>query len=455
MKKIIMFFCFLASISVATAQQKELIDKLVATVGDEYVLLSEVEEQFSAAFDQRNGQIPENARCIFLDQILVNKLLLNQAKIDSVLVNDIEVETQLASRFERILEYMQGNVDAFIEYYHQTPDQMKEQMRGDMRDQMTAEKMRNKILEGITVTPSEVKKFFNDIPRDSLPYFNQEVEIAEIVFQPKANEVEREKARAQLTELREQIIAGKLDFAAVAKKYSQDPGSGREGGDLGWAKRGKYVTEFEAAAYKLDENEISEVIESEFGFHVLQLLGRKGNSVHVRHILIKPEITDEDYELAYNRLDSISQAIMRDSISFSAAVKRFGDKNTQSYHNDGRMTNPQSGTNTFETRELDPDTYFVIDTMKVGRVSRPIEIVSQTGEKHYRLVKLISKSSPHKADLQQDYNKIQTAAIEAKKNDVLVKWIEKTAKSTFIEIDPMYKDCSNLEKWQSTKKVNK
>ncbi len=450
MKKLVLisFLLFGAFIN-AFSQQKELIDKVVAKVGDEYILLSEVEEQFAAAKDQK-ADVSSDYRCLILDQILVSKLILNQAKIDSVLAKDEEVETQLNARFDKILDYMGGKTDQFIEYYGQTPEAMKEQMREDMRDQLIVDKMKQKILSDVTVTPAEVRDFFSKIPKDSLPYFNQEVEIAEIVYKPKANDGEKAKAKAQLEGLREQIVNGKTPFEDLAKKFSQDVGSGRVGGDLGWAKRGKFVPEFEAQAFKLEEGQMSPVFESEFGYHILQLIERRGNTIHCRHILIKPEITEADFELAKNTLDSVRLRIMgktQDSLTFSAAVKQYGDKNTQSFHNDGRLTNPASGNNTFETRDLDPDTYFAIDSMKLGGITAPLEMTSPSGEKQFRLVKLLSKTAPHKANLLQDYNKIQQACVEQKKNEHLIKWIEQQSKNTFINIDPIFKKCTNLSKW--------
>jgi peptidyl-prolyl cis-trans isomerase SurA len=432
--------------SISYGQQRELLDKVVAKIGDEYLFLSEVEEQFSAAKEQKAG-LADNYRCAILDQLLANKLLLNQAKIDSLYPKDEEVESQLTLRFDKILDYMGGNTDQFQAYYGQTPDAMKEQMREDMRDQIMADKMREKVLSDIKVTPAEVRIFFDKIPKDSLPYFNQEVEISEILYKTKPNDEEKSKAKKQLEEFREQITSGKQPFEALAKKYSQDPGSGREGGDLGWAKRGKFVPEFEAQAFKLEEGQISPVFESEFGFHILQLIERRGNNIHCRHILIKPEITELDLSNAKKLLDSVRLAIIRDSLTFSVAVKQFGDKNSQSFHNDGRMTNPASGNNTFETRDLDPDTYFATDTMRVNMICAPLEITQPTGEKYYRVVKLLSKSSPHKANLSQDYNKIHAAAVEQKKGDRLVKWIEEKSQNTFILIDQMFRYCPNLEKW--------
>ena len=446
MKKIFLLFILAFSVIQLSSAQRELMDKVVAKVGDEYLLLSEVEEQFSAAKEQKPG-MPDNYRCMVLDQMLVNKLLLNQAKIDSIYPKDEEVETQLNARFEKILDYMGNSTEQFIAYYGQTPQQLKEQMREDMRDQIMSDKMRGSIMANATVTPAEVRDFFNKIPKDSLPYFNQEVEISEIVYKPKPNDVEKAKVKVQLEDIREQIVSGKQPFETLAKKFSQDPGSGREGGDLGWAKRGKFVPEFEAQAFKLEEKGMSQVFESEYGYHILQLLERRGNSVHCRHILIKPIITEDDLEKARFTLDSVRQRISKDSMVFSYAVKQFGDKSTQSFHADGRMTNPASGNNTFETRDLDPDTYFAIDTMKVNTITAPLTVTSPFGEKYFRVIKLNLKTTPHKADLLLDYNKIQAATIEQKKNSILVKWIEEKSANTFINVDAIYQACPNLTKW--------
>lgn len=438
----------------AQAPKRELVDKVVARVGDEYILLSDVEEQYSATKDSR-GSVPENFRCLALDQILVGKLLVNQAKIDSLYPKDEEVDQQLNARVDKILDYMGGNVEQFIAYYNITPEVMKAQMRDDMKDQIMGDKMRAKTLEGLATTPAEVKKFFDGIPKDSLPYFNQEVELAEIVRKPKPNETQKTISRERLEKIRDEIVNGKKDFAELAKKFSQDPGSGKEGGDLGWAKRGKFVPEFEAQAFKLDEGQISPVFQTEFGFHLMQLIERRGNAVHARHILIRSELVDEDYVSAKSVLDSVRKEIIKDSLTFSVAVKQFGEKNTQSYHNDGRLANPANGTNTFETRELDPDTYFAIDSMKVGGISAPIEVTTPSGEKYYRCVKLISKTTPHKASLTTDYNKIQAAALDQKKNKSLVNWIERKNQATFVAIDKMYDGCVNLNKWRKTEKDKK
>lgn len=438
------FTLFLAAQLIA---QREVIDKVIANVGNEYVLLSELEEQIALISDKQGGKLPPDARCLMLDNLLTQKLLINQAKIDSVLVKDEEVEDQMNARIEQILDYMGGDVNQFEEYYGQSIGEVKQSFREDLRSQLLADRMRNKVMEDISVTPSEVKAFFKKIPRDSLPYFNSEVEIGEIVMKPQINAAERQKAIEKLAGIRKRIVEGGEDFAEVAKKYSDDFASARIGGDLGWTKRGKFVPAFEAAAYKLDENQISEVFESEFGFHLIQLLGRRGNSINTRHILIKPEITDADLELTERKLDSVRHLLQTDSLGFSKAVKNYGYKEVQSFNNDGKLVNPASGNSFFEIGDLEPSIYFTIDTMKVGGFSKPFSYTDPRGETFYRIVQLQSRSQPHVASLEKDYAKIQTATVEQKKSSETAKWVAEKVYSTYIRIDPAYLECTGITKW--------
>ncbi len=312
--------------------------------------------------------------------------------------------------------------------------------------------MNQTIMSGISVTPSEVKAFFHNIPKDSLPYFNSEVEVGELVVKPEVSEAEKQKAIAKLEKLRQRIVEGGEDFAELAKTFSDDFASARIGGDLGWTKRGKFVPEFEAAAYNLDEGEISPVVETPFGFHIIQLLGRRGNSIHTRHILVKPEITDEDLERTRMKMDSIRKLLMEGEISFSQAVKKFGYKDVQSYHNDGKMINPASGNTYFEIADLEPDVYFTIDTMEVGEYSQPFTYTDPRGEIFFRIVQLQSRSEPHRASLERDYSKIQAAAIEQKKMTYLQEWIKSKIDETYIYIDDRFKlQCPGLSYWLKDK----
>jgi peptidyl-prolyl cis-trans isomerase SurA len=442
---------FLLLLLSACFGQRRIVDKVVATVGGELVLLSEVEEQISL-MEARNGILPEGARCAVLDQLLANKLLVNQAKLDSIAVSEEEVEVQLNARVDRILEFMNGDLKQFEDYYGQSVSDVKEQFREDLKNQLLSERMRNQIMTNITVTPSEVKTFFAQIPQDSLPYFSSEVEIGEIVYKPKVNEEEKQKAIDTLESVRQRIIDGTASFEDMARGYSQD-GSARLGGDLGWAKRGKYVQEFEAAAYKLDKEEVSPVIETEFGYHIIKMQERRGNSIRVSHILVRPEKTEADFERAAQHLDSIRNLILIDSISFSRAVKRFSDENQQSYNNDGRMVNPVTGNTFFEIGDLEPDVYFAIDTMTMGNISDPFEFQGPDGDTYYRIVQLQSRSEPHRANLAQDYSKIQKATIEAKRNEYISEWISDKVTATYIDVDKLFRGCPILQKWVQKKDI--
>ncbi len=444
MKHIFVLFLFCACFGQLSAQNdRAVIDRVVASVGGEIILLSELQEQLSYA-KQQQPDLPPEHRCIILQNLVIQKLLVNQAKLDSIEVKDEDVETQINARIERLLGYFNQDEKAIEEFYGMSLNDIKEQTRTDMRNQLLAERMQGQITEKATVTPAEVLRFYNRIPKDSLPYFNADVEIREIVYKPQVNAEEKEKAREKIEDLRKRITTDGEDFAVLAKKYSDDPGSGAQGGDLGWQKRGTFVPEFEATAYNLEKDQISPTIETEFGFHFLQLLERRGNLIHVRHILVKPEITDADLATAKMKLDTVRNLIKTNAITFSDAVKKYGDKNTPSHSNDGRITNPRSNNTFFEVADLDTDVYFAIEGLQVGEIAEPFQYRGQDGSKLYRLVLLQSRTKPHKADLKQDYGKIQIAALEQKKSESTEKWVVEKLRTTYLSISDMFMNCPNL-----------
>lgn len=448
---IIGLFCLL--LNSVQAQEGKVLDKIIAIVGSEILLQSELEENLSLA-EQQGGGLPDNADCMFLNQLLSQKLLINQARLDSILVLDEEVEGQMDARFEQILNMMNNDPKQFVDFYGMTIPEAREKLRTDMKDQMLAQRMQQDIIASIKITPSEVIDFFNNIPVDSLPYFNSEVEVGEIVFFPEPSEQEQTRAKTKAMDLRKQIVEEGANFSELASKNSDDPGSARLGGDLGWQKRGQFVPEFEAAAYTLEAGEISEVVETEFGYHIIQLIERLGNRIHTRHILVQPKIKDSDLELTLQKMADVKQLIDTDSITFSRAVKKYSSDKAQSYFNDGLMSNPNNGTSFFETSELEVDIYFTIDTMEVGSVSSPIQIVSPRNEVSYKLVKLVSMTEPHKASLKEDYSKIKNAAIEEKKANYVVTWVEETISNTHIRLDDQYKNCEELDAWKKAKGIN-
>lgn len=427
-------------------QESILLDKVIAKVGSENILLSEVEEEFSYALKQKPG-LGAEIKCEILEGIIEQKVIIYQAKLDSVEISEEEVETQLDFRFDAVLRQMNGDEAFFKEYYGATVAEMKDRYRDDQRQKLLAEKMQFDLLSSIEITPREVEKFFESIPADSLPYFKSDIEFSEIVMKPVVNDEEKKKAFDKIAGLRQRIVEGKEDFAALASKYSQDPGSAVRGGDLGFAKRGSYVPEFEATVYALQKDEISDIIETEFGFHIIQLLERKGNSVKARHILIKPEITSNDLSLTKSKLEEIKQLLEKDSITFEKAVKDFSLKTLPSYSNSGRVKNFNNNSTFFAADELDADTYFALFDLKPGQLSKVESFSFPNGEKAFRLLKLNSLSKPHRANLKEDYHKIATFAKESKKMEYFNTWIQERKKEMYIFIDSAYGHCPNLESY--------
>lgn len=438
-------FCLMTSVP---ANGQILLDKIIASVGAEHILKSDVDAQLNYIKEQ-GQELPPDADCIVLDQMLANSLMVHQAKVDSVVVQDAEVNAQLDARIDRILQLMGGDMEQFLNQYGKTPSEIKDEQRDGLKDQLYAERMQGRIFEGASITPTEVIDFFNSVHPDSLPYFNSEVEIGEIVYKPVVNQEEKDRAYNKLLDIRNQIVNNGADFAELAKRHSEDYGSGQLGGDLGFAPRGTYVTEFEATAYNLDKMEVSDVIETQFGYHILQLLEKRGNTLNIRHILIRPQIQMIDFDNAKAHMDSIRNMIIQDTIPFSRAVKRFGYDKVQSFNNDGRLFNPKTGSSVFDVADIsDPDVYLTIDALEVGEMSEPLRLTDDRGDQYYKIFKLISRTKPHRASLKTDYNKIRLAALEQKRSSYLTEWMESKIGNAFIFIDSTFDLCPNLDKWR-------
>ncbi|NOT36961.1 MAG: peptidylprolyl isomerase [Saprospiraceae bacterium] len=449
-KIIISILCLLVGETVTLAQKRS-VDKIIAKVGSEIILYSDWQEQISF-IGEKQGSLNKNDECSVLENILIQKFMVHQAKLDSVEINDEEVETQLTARVEQILQYMGNDVKKFEEYYGQSVSEVRERFREDLKSQLLTERLQTKVLGNITVTPNETEKFFQSIPKDSIPYFNSEVEIAEILIRPVPNEEQMQKAKDKLNKISNRIRAGE-DFAKLASLLSEDVGSGKQGGSLGWLKRGTLVPEYEAAAYRLEQDSLSAITQSEFGFHLIQLLGRRGNTINTRHILIKPELSDGDITKAKNELDSVRNKIIKDSIPFEIMVRKHSDKKSETYNYGGQLVNPKTGNSYFEIADLDPDVYFAVDNLKVGEISKIVESKDQEGKKYFRIFKLISRTPPHKANLLQDYAKIQIAAKEQKKNEKFREWLNVHIPKIYSDVDAgIVGNCPNLQVWTAATK---
>jgi len=450
MKKTLLLFIFLYA-STFYAQDRKLIDKVIAQVGSELVLLSDMETEYN--YMKSMNQSPgEDAKCMILEQIMAQKLLITQAKIDSVEVSEEQINGQLDLRMESVLRQMGGDEELFKQYYGKSVAEMKQVYRDDIENKLMAESMQQSLMANINITPSEVVSFYNSIPSDSLPFFNSEVELSQIIVSPIINDEEKKKAFEKVKEIKAKIDKGE-DFEVLAKKYSHDLGSAANKGDLGWVKRGSFVPKFEAVAYSLKKNEISDIVETEFGYHIIQLIERRGNSIHARHILIKPMLTTDDLNKSKSFLDSIHNVIVKDTIPFELAVKKYSDSKSMSYNNNGRMTNPATQTTFFEMKDLPPDIYFAIENLKPGEITETMETTDEKGEVRYQLIKVVTKTEPHRANLKEDYSRIQNFAKAGKKNEYINNWVEDKIRSTYIRVDKEYTKCLNIKKWLDNKSL--
>jgi len=420
------------------------IDKIVAKVNEEIILLSELEIGYRQA--QANGAFrnapAKQAKCIYLANMVRSKVLVAKAEIDSITVSDDQVRFTLQSKIDGLIAQM-GDRDIFIRTYGKTPEEMVDELFDKEKEQLMADAMRKEITADISVTPSEVKRFFNNIPRDSLPIYSTQYTVGQIVHIPELGKQQKQAVVNQLLTFRRQIKSGEAKFADLAKQYSQDLGSGQRGGVIGFMGRGQLVAPYEAAALKLKPGEISDPIESQFGFHLIQLIERRGNEYNSRHILLKPDYSTTDLTYSVKYLDSLRNMIMLDSITFEkAAIEYSKDKMTSVT---GGMFTNRSGSTLLTFKELDSETYFTIDTMKVGQISRPIAFDMPTGEKAVRIVFFKAKVPPHQANLDQDYERIRNTVIGIKEAEAIEKWFRNAIPDVFISIEPEYDYCGILD----------
>ncbi|MDF3077258.1 MAG: peptidylprolyl isomerase [Sphingobacteriaceae bacterium] len=446
MKKALGLSFIFLFITIQVFSQSKTLDKVAAVVGSAVILQSDVEQQYAQYLAKGNKE-DETVRCYIIQQLLTQKLLSQQAVIDSITVTDEDVDDNLDRRMRAFISQA-GGQERLEKFLNRSLLQYKEEIRADVQEQLVADKMQRKITEKVAVTPAEVKRFFEAIPKDSLPYFNTEVEVGEIVVYPKLNKTEKEVFHDKAESLRLRIKAGE-DFATLAKLYSQDPGSAPDGGDLGFFDRTVMAKDFTAMAFKLKAGEMSPVFETEFGFHILQVLERRGEQVNARHILIRMEPTNASLARAKAHIDSIYQDVVDKKIPFSTAASLLSDENETKY-NGGMMLNAenvQSRTTYIPTDKLDPQVFLTIDTMKVGTYSRPQLFTNPQGKQGYRFLYLKSKTDPHRASLEQDLPKLKDAAFEDKVNRTVSEWFEKRRKTTYIKIDPEYQNCETLKIW--------
>jgi peptidyl-prolyl cis-trans isomerase SurA len=449
MKKILILLLFVPWI-VQGQSHKQLLDKVVGKVGKYAILESEVKSQALQMKMQQGLTTGEHTlKCQILEKLLIDKLMLHQADLDSIVVGDEQVEAELDHRMRYFIQQF-GSQEKFEEFYKKSTLEFKEEMRPQIRDMILIGQVQQTLTKDVKTTPTEVRKFYKSIPADSLPSINSEVEVAEIVKLPPINAKEIKRVRDQMAEYRERILSGSSSFKTIAVLYSEDPESAKKGGELGFFSRGEMYKEFEAAAFKLKEGEISDIIETKAGFHIIQMIKRKGDYVNVRHILLIPKPSPEDLLKAQQELDSIATLIEEGKIDFLEAVKKFSDAPNK--NNGGLLLNPASNSSLFETSQLDPAVFFVIDKMEVKEISKPVPFKTEEHKDAYRLLYLKRRTEPHRANLKDDYDKIQQWSLESKKSEAIHNWILDSLGETYINVDSSYQDCNFKYNWGKNNK---
>lgn len=424
--------------------QAQVLDRILAVIDEDVILESELENQIS--YLKKMGEADEDGtlRCFVFETMLTNKLLLAKARLDSLKVNDEQVENELNRRLNMFIMQSGGETE-FEKIVGKSILQFKIELRPKIKEQLLIEQQKNKITENVQVSPKEIRQFFNQIPVDSLPFLPAEVEVYQIVIIPKPSQENKEKAKAKLKNIRNQILAGS-SFEDMARFYSEDYESAKQGGSLGEFKKGQMVPEFDDVVFSLKEGEISEVFETQYGYHIVKLHKIMGDRAKASHILIVPEKTPKDEELALEKLKKIRQEIL-DSTKFELAAVKYSD-DLQSKMYGGLIMNPQTGEPRVPLDQLEPEIFLTIDKMQEGEISEPKEFYSKNPRigKAYHIVYLKKKYPPHLANFETDYAKFKQAALQAKKMEVMEKWFQKAKEQVYIDIKDS--ECKQaLENW--------
>jgi len=424
-------------------EQKVVADKIIAQVGNRIILKSDID---NAIIDTKrqdpDAQLPPNAECLFLQGQLIQKTLVLQAEKDSLTVDDDELEALLDNKIRYFIG-VYGSQDMLEQIAGRTVYEIKEDMREPFRERTLAEKMQNKILEDVKITPSEVQEYYNKIPKDSLRFYESQLELSEIILYPKANKEVEDYVIGRLTDMKKQVETGQKKFDALAKLYSDDPGSRDNGGQYSINRNDKsWDPTFLQAAFKLKEGQISQVIKSKFGFHIIQMVSRAGDDAVVRHILLIPPVTDVEVKAGLEKLDSIRTLIKNATISFAAAVTKFSEDENVKFTS-GRILAPD-GSAFVTIDQLDKDAVVALKNVNVGDISEPQTYTDDRNRKVVRILYLKTRTEPHRENLKDDYDKVSQRALDAKKQMVLEKWFKDHVSDYYITVDKNYSNCSDV-----------
>ncbi len=438
--------CGLFFVSLFSVTGQTVVESVVAVVGNEVIYLSDIETQVLQAKADKDPTPINILRCRIFEDQLIQKLFLDQARIDSIEVTPETIESDLEARLTDFIRRA-GSEQALESYFNKSMTEIRQDLREMLTDQSIVMEEQGKIVSDMIITPEEVKEYYNKIPKDSLPLIPRKVQLSIIQVEPPSLEENRAEVRQKLLDLRSRVINGESSFSTLAVLYSEDQGSAPYGGELGFKMRGELVKPYADAAWSLKPGVVSKIVESEFGYHIIQLIERKGEMVNTRHILMKVKLTPEQTEWCINRLDSLADVIRKDSISFEkAAIRYSSDKSTRI--NGGKMVkvNPADRVTWFTLDELSKEMNMVVRNMNVGEISEAFRTTDSKGNYVYCIIKLDSEIAPHRANIKEDYQFISEAALSSKKSIKYQEWINQKIKKTYIKIDDQYRDCSFYNK---------
>ena len=436
----IYYFLLLTLTSFSLSAQS--IDKIEAVLGDEIILTSEIESQYLQYLSQGHTKSNE-IRCQIVEDLLFQKLLVNQAKLDSLVVSNDEIEVEVNKRLS-YFETQLGSVQKVEDYFGKSKANIKLELGKVIKDQFMAQKMQTKLTSSLKVTPAEVKESYALLSDAEIPTMPTQVEVAQIVIKAEITDDQKDNIREKLNNFRDRVYNGE-DFKMLATLYSDDPGSAIKGGELGFVNRGDLVPEFERAAFRLKEGEISKVVESQFGYHIVQLIERRGEQINVRHILIKTKVTATALHAAKLKMDNIAKEINEETITFDQAVSEYSDDENKS--NGGLLLNPNTMSTSHTLEDMAPALRLVIEKLKETEVSSPAVIQMQDENKAYRILRLNKRTEQHIANLVDDFAKIKEYSINAKKQVTLEKWTSKTIAKTYIKLSDELVKCEFAKKW--------
>jgi len=425
--------------------QDNVVDKIIAVVGNQVVLKSDVEQRFISLKAQGYTSGSVDLKTEIFEDLLIQKLMIAQAAIDSVEVTEQEVEDDLDRKMEMYIQRI-GSKEKLEQYFGKSILDMKNDLREPTRNERIKEKMQAEITKDIHITPAEVRDFYNKLNKDSLPTIAGKLEVQQIVRYPKVTDDEKDRIRNRLREFRDRVHKGE-SFSTLAVLYSEDPGSARQGGELGYTPRSSLVPEFANVAFNLKTDKVSKIVETEYGFHIIQFIDRKGERINVRHILLKPKIEEDKRKEATARLDSIADLIRNEKLKFDEAAFYFSaDKDTR--NNGGLIVNPYTGSSRFEKDNLPPAIAQQINSLKINEISEPLLDVSG-GKDAYKIIKIKSETKSHTANLSDDWSIFENMLTNQKQQDILDKWIKEKQSGTYVHIDNSYKNAKfRFKGWQ-------